>query len=324
MEYAQAVSSWCDFQDNLPDANPNKIGKNNRGIVLRSQLYGRAKDLCKGLDSTKVASVDGVKLIVNSVYKRDALSVVTTLYDELQQLMSLRRERGESFPEYELRFAAQLARFNSLAPCVAVHDCLSALMLLANADVDSSQRISILAATSPNDKLLNETSTMEDYAQTISYETVATVLRQCEKSISTTPSTAGRALAASSAAPHSSNGSRPNRGNRVRLTLEQVAEAKRASQCKRCGQFGHWWGDHDESGELKPGSVSSDKPIVTAGGNNEAAAGDVPNDLGKKPKRALHFNTASLTSAVGVLSASAASTADTKATDSIVIGPLVD
>lgn len=67
MEYAKAVKMWCAFHDNLPDGNSNKISKLDRGIVLQSNFYGRAKDLCDSLDIDVVSSENGVTEIVNII-----------------------------------------------------------------------------------------------------------------------------------------------------------------------------------------------------------------------------------------------------------------
>lgn len=53
---------------------------------------------------------------------------------------------------------------------------MSALLLLANAKVDSSQRLSILAAASPKDSKLSSTATIDDYVKYVKYESISSVL----------------------------------------------------------------------------------------------------------------------------------------------------
>ena len=48
-QYAEGVSLWQAFQDTLADSNSNKEAKAARGIMLQSQLFGRARDLCKAI-----------------------------------------------------------------------------------------------------------------------------------------------------------------------------------------------------------------------------------------------------------------------------------
>lgn len=181
LEYAKAVKKWSAFHDNLQDSNSNKIPKIIRGIVLQSHLYGRAKDLCDSLDDDVIASEDGVQLIVNTVYKKDPLSIVSCVYTELQKLLSIQRGDTESFKTFETRFEAQLSKFNALGSSVSLPESMSALVLLANSKVDSSQRISILAAASPKESKLLSTASIDDYVKAVKYEAIASVLRQCDR-----------------------------------------------------------------------------------------------------------------------------------------------
>lgn len=67
----------------------------NRGIFLHSNLFGRALDLCEGLDDDKIASEDGSDLIVSTIYKKDPLSVVANVFDELNHIIELKRGTTE-------------------------------------------------------------------------------------------------------------------------------------------------------------------------------------------------------------------------------------
>ena len=48
-EYRDAVKLWQTFHDSLPNSNSNKIPSALQAVCLKSQLYGRAKDLCSGI-----------------------------------------------------------------------------------------------------------------------------------------------------------------------------------------------------------------------------------------------------------------------------------
>lgn len=52
--------------------NASKIPGVLRGIMLQSQLYARALDLCKSIPDSEVQSEDGYKFTLNAVIKRDA------------------------------------------------------------------------------------------------------------------------------------------------------------------------------------------------------------------------------------------------------------
>lgn len=51
------------------------------------------------------SSDGGVAIIVDTLYKRDPLSVVATVYGESQMLLIICRHCSESCRDYEMRFA---------------------------------------------------------------------------------------------------------------------------------------------------------------------------------------------------------------------------
>lgn len=62
-------------------------------------------------------------------------------------------------------------------------DAMAALLLLSNANVDSGQRLSILEAAAPKDEGLSPRSSLDDFVRSISYEKIATIIRQCDKPV---------------------------------------------------------------------------------------------------------------------------------------------
>lgn len=48
-QYARSVKLWKEFHHELPADNSNKTAVSSRGIMLLSQLYGRAKSLCQNI-----------------------------------------------------------------------------------------------------------------------------------------------------------------------------------------------------------------------------------------------------------------------------------
>ena len=164
-DYADAVSLWSAFHDELPESNANKIPEKLRGIMLVSQLFGRAKEICKKIDDSVIRSVEGPAAIVQAVYKRDALSTVSDVYRDYMDLLSLKRSSNEKFRTFESRFEAQVAKFNSNSTVCQIPEALTSFLLLANTNVDDSKRISVLAAASPTDD--NTATTTEDYLKSI-------------------------------------------------------------------------------------------------------------------------------------------------------------
>ena len=65
--YHKSVKLWNAFNDALPNSNSNKIPKALRAICLKSQLFGRAADLCSGIDDASLTTDDGVKRIVDCI-----------------------------------------------------------------------------------------------------------------------------------------------------------------------------------------------------------------------------------------------------------------
>jgi len=204
---------------------------------------------------------------------------------------------------------------------------MSAFVLLANANVDSSQCIAILAAAAPNDKSLSSKSSLDDFVRSVKYESIATVLRQCDRdsaspsinSHSATPSYPAQQFPANN---HNSNSRssnsqldshRSNRSNKNRnhWTKDKIAKAKASSKCSLCGKFGHWYADHDENGQLKPGHASNETPIANH---------DTPEST-KKPT--VTFNTSSLVSASSPSVNPSASALSVSSTNDD-IGPLLD
>ena len=138
--------------------------------MLHSQCYGRAKDLCRTIADDDLITENGVKLIINAVYRKDPLAIVREVYHDFMELLSTKRGDKEGYPNFESRFQAQLAKFNSHFDDLVLSDALMAFLLLGNANIEQSQKISILAACSPKLESSNEIVTSEDALKMVSYE----------------------------------------------------------------------------------------------------------------------------------------------------------
>lgn len=165
----------------------------------------------------------------------------------------MKRGADESFLNFESRFAAQVSKFNSHSSDAKLPEALTSFMLLANSNIDNNQRISILAAACPKEDSFTGVPTTTDYLGKVSYESIATVVRQCEKKSDSNIDTqsvlqisAGNATSA------------PRR----RWTAEEVQTMKNSSQCRRagCGKYGHWYKDHLPDGSLSLGQTRLKHP----------------------------------------------------------------
>ena len=263
-QYAEAVSLWEAFQDTLADSNSNKVPKGARGIMLQSQLYGRARDLCKAIPDEMIRSDDGADAIVEALYRRDPLAVVSDVFQDFLSLINTKRHPNESFKNFESRFQAQVSRLNAHGSEARLSDALVAFALLANADVDNNQRVSVLANGAPRDSALTATSTTNEYLKAVSYDAIASVLRQCDRMKNSAEENHVKPLSGNAAhySKHRSNGQRPTK------TPEEMAKIKGKSKCFICKKFGHWKSDHNEDGTLKPGFKALDNPVTGEGSKN--------------------------------------------------------
>lgn len=153
-EYFNNLKLWEAFNEELPDTNGNKIPATLRAICLKSELYGRAKDICAGIKEDILLTVNGVKNIVDYTLRRDALSVVSEAYRIFNELVNCRRCTSETKNNYESQFAAQIAKFNEIRDIFKLHEGITALMLLKNSAMHYSQLVSVMAATASNDPKL--------------------------------------------------------------------------------------------------------------------------------------------------------------------------
>ena len=83
--------------------------------MLHSHLHGRAKDLCKNILFVVIESEKGVERICKAVRKPDAISIASNTYQDFLYFLSTKRGQTENYRNYEVQFAAAIAKFNSNA-----------------------------------------------------------------------------------------------------------------------------------------------------------------------------------------------------------------
>lgn len=118
---------------------------------------------------------------MGTVLKRYPLLVVSLVFQELQALPLVQQKPYEQFNDLEMRFGAQLSKCKALGKSVVFSSSIAALILRANADVDYSQRISILTAATRSKRTLTTASITDYFIRTVSYQTIASVLHNCDK-----------------------------------------------------------------------------------------------------------------------------------------------
>lgn len=66
-------------------------------IMLQSNLYGPAKEICRKVAGEVIRSDMGTDAIANSLHKRDALSTVSSVYQDFIAVLSAPQGDKESF-----------------------------------------------------------------------------------------------------------------------------------------------------------------------------------------------------------------------------------
>lgn len=126
----------------------------------------------------------------------------------------------------------------------AFTDSISALMLLANANFDSSQRVSILAAAASSSDFTSLTDCTDGMLQLVKYVSIAIALRQCDNQRNTEMYDCLVTASTASTFGIRNSNDRKCRGRRYNCMIrEQVGHAKSTRSCKSCGRYGRWSGD---------------------------------------------------------------------------------
>lgn len=265
--YARAVKLWEQFHDILPEANPNRVSKELRGICLKSQLFGCAYDLCSSISDDDIASDFCAQKIIPAIYIRDSLSVTSQVYNDLNQLRSVKRNATDSYKSYEDTFASQVAKFSAHVNELMIHESLLAMMLMSGSNIDDAQRIQILLSASSK-TVISSTATVAAILTAITYEKVASILRQCDckyghssnieavhANLVNNPSRRqGRSICRGSKSSNNSNSNNKNR--REKLSPDELRKFKLKTKCTKCGNYGHLEVDHLNNGTIRDGLPS--------------------------------------------------------------------
>lgn len=279
-----AVEDWKDFHDTLPENSPNKISAAVQGIILKSQLYGQAADQCSELTKEQLKSENGVQLIINAVYRRDFMSVISEAYDGFSILINTRRNDNESLKEFETRFSAAVSKFNSFSTTTKLPQCITALLLLINASIEHSQRVSALSAAAPAGTVFNDQASNDDFLKVVTYNQVSSIVKQCEKSNTSI-------ISANAGGPGGSRLYNP-RGRRQ----PSIAVLKQ-HPCHKCGKYGHWKPSHLHDGSLPSNVKSFDTSEEFENSLGKSSSGHKDDDQETtSPRKTISFNMAIPTS----------------------------
>lgn len=126
-------------------------------------------------------------------------------------------------------------------------------MLLSNSKAEDSQQVSILAAAGPSTEDLGDDPTNDEFLGAVTYESVSSVIRQCDRHSS------AQHLNGNHVCTSRSHNSRFQTRNP--MSKERYSTVTMRSTCRLCGKYGHWKNAHLSDGSLPPGVKSFDIPI---------------------------------------------------------------
>lgn len=268
--YYESVLQWKKFHDTLLDTNNNKVPAALQGLVLLSQLYGRAKDLAKKVSEADLSTDDGALRVAEAIHKTDALSIVTDVYERFSSVLATKRSDNESLKNFETRFDAQVSKLHSITGDKKLPDSLVSFILLNNSNIENNQRVTVLASCAPKGN-----DATENVLESIKYDEIASILRSSDS-----PAKSDKpALSAHSV--------KTKHGFRYQPRHTDIAELKKKTKCKECKKKGHWAGD-PECELTKKNDQNQAHPPQNANGN---ANGNAQANGNGKPK-ALHFHMA--------------------------------
>lgn len=145
-------------------------------------MYGQASD--QGAKTTKeqLRSENGVHLMINAIYGRDFMSVISEAYENFSALTNPRQEPPHSPKTFETRFLAAGAIFNSFSSIKKLLQCITSSMLLNNASIENSQRVSAHSAAALTGTAFPDQASNHDSLKVVTYSPRSSIVKHWGKS----------------------------------------------------------------------------------------------------------------------------------------------
>lgn len=137
---------------------------------------------------------------------------------------------------FENCFTAVATKLNSILQTTKLPECITSLLLLANAHISDTQRVMVLAAAASNDPEIGSNTSNDQFLLAVSYNIVSSIVRQCD-SISEIKRTNNNSLKESAASAFTYKTSYSNKRNSgcdfKELSRNEKDIIMRHSKCKQ-------------------------------------------------------------------------------------------
>lgn len=164
----------------LLDADSNKNPKRLCWLKLRAHLYHRVFNSYRPIPIETLHSDDGEDTVVNFLFKRDPLPIVSRLYNDFSTLLNSKRKRNELFINFKSRFATRTSRNYTPRSSIFLPSSIASIMFLANANVGDSQSVLLLSAVFVKATMsVTADLTKDDKINFQEYKLIITVIQQC-------------------------------------------------------------------------------------------------------------------------------------------------
>lgn len=109
--------------------------------------------------------------------ERDFLSAISEANNGFHKLLDTERNENKSPKFFEKKFSTAVTKLNLLCETTKVPQCITALMLLSDADVEHSQEVLRLNAAAPHKIMFNDQSSNDEILQSVIYRQLALLVK---------------------------------------------------------------------------------------------------------------------------------------------------
>lgn len=145
-EYGNGDKVWNSISEKEPDSNLNRASREPPEDMLRSELYGTARNICRLISDTTIPCDDGRKRLADASRKGEALSVLSEVYQTAITLLATTYGTKDTEQNFESCFNSQVFKLSSDFSSSKHPEPLKKYLLLASPAAENGQRTSVVAA----------------------------------------------------------------------------------------------------------------------------------------------------------------------------------